>query len=174
MISNGGLKWQYFPKSNQYPSAIEETLEVFLTHHVEFDSDTHEVQHSNEVLEKLRNGLEQMGYEVESDKSAQGKVKVPVLFGSEGKIAKAFEADAWHKSQGVVLEVEAGRAYANNQFLKDLFQACVMQNVDYLIIAVRKTYKKTPDYLKICDFIETLYVSEKLTLPLKGILIIGY
>lgn len=29
----------------------------------------------------------------------------------------------------------------NNQFLKDLFQACMMQDVDYLVIAVRNEYR---------------------------------
>ena len=67
---------------------------------------------------------------------------------------------------------------ANNQFLKDLFQASVMHNIDYLIIAVRNIYKtkssKSKDFEKIMSFIDTLYASEKLVLPLKGILILGY
>jgi hypothetical protein len=33
-----------------------------------------------------------------------------------------------------VLEVEAGRAYRNNQFLKDIFQACMMPYVEYLML----------------------------------------
>lgn len=53
-----------------------------------------------------------------------------------------------------------------------------MHNIDYLIIAVRNIYKtkssKSKDFEKIMSFIDTLYASEKLVLPLKGILIIGY
>lgn len=45
-----------------------------------------------------------------------------------GKLDKSFEADALHKELGFVLEVEAGRGVTNNQFLKDLFQACMMSN----------------------------------------------
>jgi hypothetical protein len=41
-----------------------------------------------------------------------------------------------------VLEIEAGRAVDNNQFLKDLFEACVSEKVKYLAIAVRLTYGK--------------------------------
>ena len=61
---------------------------------------------------------------------------MPVLYGNNGKVDKAFEADAYHVEQCFVVEVEAGRATANNQFLKDLFQACMMDEVKYLCIAV--------------------------------------
>ena len=77
-----------------------------------------------------------------------------------------------------VIEVEAGRGLLNNQFLKDLFQACLMQDVDYLTIAVLREYKTknriTKDFEEICRFFDALYSSERLKLPLKGILIIGY
>ena len=53
-----------------------------------------------------------------------------------GKLDKYFEADGLNAEYKTVIEVEAGRGYANNQFLKDLFQASVMHNIDYLIIAV--------------------------------------
>ena len=35
---------------------------------------------------------------------------------------------------------EAGRAVYNNQFLKDIFQACMMFEVEYLVIAVLNEY----------------------------------
>lgn len=74
----------------------------------------------------------------------------------------------------VVIEIEAGRAVSNYQFLKDLFQACVMQDVDYLVIAVRNIYRTSKDFDKLITFLDALYVSNRLILPLKGILIIGY
>jgi hypothetical protein len=49
-----------------------------------------------------------------------------------------------------------------------------MVDVDYLAIAVRKVYKDQKDFETISKFFETLYASDKLTLPLKGILLIGY
>ena len=97
-----------------------------------------------------------------------------------GKVEKSFEADAYHGEQGYVLEVEAGRAVVNNQFLKDLFQACMMHEVRYLGIAVRNSYtsgvKKTvsKDFERVITFFDTLYASDRLKLPLEGILIIGY
>ena len=58
------------------------------------------------------------------------------------QLEKYFEADAFFDKKGFVLEVEAGRGLTNNQFLKDLFQACMMHNIDYLGIAVRMIYRE--------------------------------
>ena len=131
-------------------------------------------QVSNDVLAKVRTGLEGLGFLVESSKTSAGKIKVPVLYGANGKVEKAFEADAYHQTQKVVVEVEAGRGVTNYQFLKDLFQACVMQDVDYAVIAIRQDYRGSDDFGKVVTFIETIYASNRLILPLKGLLIIGY
>ena len=61
-----------------------------------------------------------------------------------------------------------------SSFLKDLFEAIVMSNVDYYVIAVRNIYRESPDFEKVIQFVDTLYASNKLVLPLKGVLIIGY
>jgi hypothetical protein len=103
---------------------------------------------------------------------------VPVLFGASGKVEKSFDADAYHPKAGFVLEVEAGRAVANNQFLKDLFQASMMKDVEYLAIAVRRLYEgggqKSKDYERVVAFFDTLYASSRLQLPLRGVVVIGY
>ena len=65
---------------------------------------------------------------VETGAAHDKKVRVPVLFGRNGKAAKTFEVDAYSQATRTVIEVEAGRAVVNNQFLKDLFEACVMPN----------------------------------------------
>jgi hypothetical protein len=140
------------------------------------DSESNEKQESNVVLAKVADGLLDLGFEVEAGKKGVDKIFVPVLFGTNGKVEKRFDADAWHRDWGIVLEVEAGRALANNQFLKDLFQASMMHGVEYCAIAVRNIYQagKSKDFEKITTFIETMYASERLHLPLKGILLIGY
>ena len=116
----------------------------------------------------------EVGFKVESGKTAEGRIKVPVLYGANGRVDKYFDADAYHPVDKIVLEVEAGRGVTNYQFLKDLFQACVMQDVDYAAIAVRQDYRGSKDYEKVLTFIETIFASNRLTLPLLGILIIGY
>jgi hypothetical protein len=151
-----------------------QVIGVFDSKHSEIASLTNVGQVSNDVLAHLRPGFEFLGFVVESGKTSDSKIRVPVLYGANGKVEKAFDADAYHPTQKVVIEVEAGRAVTNYQFLKDLFQACVMQNVDYLVIAVRQDYRGTDDYSKVVAFLETLYASTRLQLPLKSVLIIGY
>lgn len=167
------ISWQYFPKSNIIPNHLSEVISVFKDNEININSDNFEYS-SNVVLEFVTKGLEQLNYKVETGKKTNDKVQVPVLFGINGKLEKYFDADAYNISQKSIIEVEAGRAFTNYQFLKDLFQACMMYEVDFLTIAVRRTYLGNPDFQKIITFFETLYASSRLKLPLKGILIIGY
>ena len=62
----------------------------------------------------------------------------------------------------------------NNQFLKDLFQACMMHDVKYLGIAIRNDYRGNSDFDKVVRFFDTMYASNRLQLPLSGLLVIGY
>jgi hypothetical protein len=141
--------------------------------HHEIDSEKCNLS-SNEVLEKLYKPLTEIGFAVETGKKSGEKIRIPVLFGLDNKIDKEFNADALSDDGKIVVEVEAGRALDNNQFLKDIFQACMMFGVEYLVIAVRKEYRGCKDFDIIFTFLETLYISNRLHLPLKGILLIGY
>lgn len=173
-MSKSLLNWQYFPKHSQAPIGLLKVVECFKESAEEIQSKGNVGQTSNEVLAKLRPGLQSIGFQVETGKTAEQKIKVPVLFGANGKVEKAFEADGYHATEKIVIEVEAGRGVVNYQFLKDLFQACVMQDVDYAVIAVRNDYRGSDDFSKVVSFIDTLYASQRLKLPLTGILIVGY
>ena len=168
------IEWTYFPQSDHPNVLATRVVEAFETQADAIDSPTHEGQSSDEVLAKLADGLTALGFRVERGKRAVDKIKVPVLFGRNGHIDKSFEADACHEDVGFVLEVEAGRGVANYQFLKDLFQACMMQKAHYLAIAVRRLYRSSQDYEGVFTFFDTLYKSNRLSLPLRGILIMGY
>jgi hypothetical protein len=50
----------------------------------------------------------------------------------------------------------------------------MMHDVDYCVIAVRNQYIKSPDYQRVKAFFDTLYASRRLSLPLKGLMVIGY
>jgi hypothetical protein len=149
-------------------------VEAFLEASDSIDSNKSPNQPSNTVMARLCPGLEKVGFRVEKGKSADEKVEIPVLFGHRGEKKKCFNADAHAANERWVLEVEAGRAVANNQFLKDIFQACMMHGVLNLAIAVRNTYRGSNDFSTVENFLETLYVSGRLQLPLEGILLIGY
>jgi hypothetical protein len=168
------INWVYFPKSSPPPEFGVLIVALFEDVAADIDSTTRAGQHSDAVMERLRPGLEKLGFRVEKGKSLEDKIVVPVLFGRKGKVLKCFNADAHAASKGWVFEVEAGRAVDNNQFLKDIFQACMMHDVLHLAIAVRNTYHNSDDFAKVESFLETLYVSGRLQLPLKGILLIGY
>jgi hypothetical protein len=168
------ILWQHFPKHSPCPNFLMKVVAAFENVAAEIASLDNVGQASNDALAKVRPGLEELGFLVESSKKSDGKIKVPVLYGANGRVEKSFEADAYHQSEKVVIEVEAGRGVTNYQFLKDLFQACVMQDVDFAVIAIRQDYRGSDDYQKVISFIETIYASERLRLPLKGVLIIGY
>jgi len=167
------ISWQYYPKSDQCPKHLLGVIKVFKSQEEGIGSKNHQLK-SNEVLAQVTRDLVKLGFAVEKGKKAAEKIKVPVLFGLNGQLEKSFEADAFDEKTGTVLEVEAGRAVVNNQFLKDLFQACLMHGVYFLVIAVRTRYRKLQDFNRVLAFFDALYASRRLELPLKGILVIGY
>ena len=167
------INWMYFPKNKPLDIASTKVVEAFERISSDVDSCTHQFK-SDDVLAIVRPHLEEIGFVVEKSKKSQGKVAVPVLYGLNGKIEKSFEADGYYQEMGYVVEVEAGRGVTNYQFLKDFFEACTMADVDYLCIAVRNIYNRSNDFEKVCRFFESLYASNRLSLPLTGMLIVGY
>jgi hypothetical protein len=167
------INFQLFPRSKGISLEIQEIVNCFELEAKKIQSPENNLS-SNEVLELVRPHLEQINFKVESGKSTNQKINVPVLFGLNNRIDKAFNADAISGDGKIVIEVEAGRATENNQFLKDIFQACMMCEVEYLVIVVRNEYRKHQDFQIVHTFLETLYISNRLHLPLHGIVLIGY
>ena len=176
------IRWTFFPKNQKLTPLGMEIIDVFNDQFENISSKANNERigignteaNSNNVLEKVSKGLIKIGFDVEVGKKLNEKIKVPVLYGEQGKPQQSFDADAYHKEGRFVLEVEAGRAVTNYQFLKDYFQACVMVDVEYVAIAVRDYYRTQRDYETICNFFETLYASGRIKSSLKGVLIIGY
>lgn len=167
------LLYQLFPRSIGINDTLDKVIQCFNKHIKEIESPANNLK-SNDVLKVLEPDLKAIGFIVEESKKSNDKIKVPVLFSKNNHIDKFFDADGLSADGKIVIEVEAGRALANNQFLKDIFQACMMYSVEYLIIAVRNEYKDSKDFERIFDFLETLYINSRLKLPLKGIHLIGY
>lgn len=167
------MKWTYFPKNKRITDDMMQVVGAFQENDAAICSDTHTLV-SDEVLQAVSESLESIGYTVEKSKKDNDKIKIPVLYGECGKASLNFEADAFNADTKIVIEVEAGRAVTNYQFLKDFFEACCMDSAEYLCIAVRMQYKASADYKKVCDFFEAMYASNRFQVPLKGILVIGY
>lgn len=167
------IQYQFFPRSQGITSEIKAIIESFLAVENEIDSSSQELK-SNDVLQKVRPFLEKNNFTVEKGKSKNDKIDVPVLFGKNNSVDKSFFADALSKDGRIVVEIEAGRATENNQFLKDIFEACMMFDVEYLVLAIRNVYRNHADFDIVYTFLETMYISNRIKLPLKGILLIGY
>lgn len=172
------INFQFFPRSRGLDPEMEKIVNVFRR----VDESSHAQMRSNDMLALVRPHLEEIGFRVERGKHKSEKIDVPVLFGENNEVDKSFWADALNEDKKIVLEVEAGRAVRNNQFLKDIFQASMMFDIEYLVLAVLNEYRfnsgsgvcVSRDYAEVKTFLETMYVSNRLRLPLKGILLIGY
>ncbi|MBD5436843.1 MAG: hypothetical protein HDR36_10190 [Treponema sp.] len=167
------IQYQFFPRSQGIVGDIRRVIESFKAVEAEIDSASKELN-SNAVLAKVRPFLEKNGYTVETGKGKNDKIDVPVLFGKNNNVDKSFFADALSNDGRIVIEVEAGRTTENNQFLKDIFEASMMFDVEYLVLAVRNVYRTHADFDIVHTFLETMYISNRIKLPLKGILLIGY
>ena len=183
------INWSYFPKTDPIPEELKEAINIFEKNFKKIDTitaesiiaksdkkrkDTPEALESNDVLKILTQDFLDANYKIETSKKKTDKIRIPVLFGEKGSTTQAFEPDGWHDENKIVLEIERGRAYANNQFLKDIFETSVMVNIDYLVLAVSNLYKDSKDYEKIVSWLDTLYATNRIKLSLKGILLIGY
>jgi len=170
---NYQLVYQLFPRSFGITDEIKDVIACFEMNYEKIKSPDNNLN-SDGVLKVISNDLKNLKFKVEESKASVDKIKVPVLFSINNRIDKFFDADAVSEDGKIVIEVEAGRGYRNNQFLKDIFQACMMPNAEYLVIAVRNHYHNSDDFKSIFQFLETLYISGRLKLPLKGIVLIGY
>ena len=167
------IQYQFFPRSRGLTDEMRQVVDCFNSVNDKISSEPNDLV-SNDVLAILRPLFEKIGFVVETGKTKDAKIDVPVLFGVDNKVDKSFYADALSQDGKVVVEVEAGQATENNHFLKDIFEACMMFDVEYLVLAVRNKYRTHNDFDRVYTFLETLYISNRLHLPLKGILLIGY
>jgi hypothetical protein len=165
------INYLFFPQSQEPTVELQNIIECFKSQESVLDKLI--PKDSNEVLNSVSKSLINNGYKVETDKKS--KIKIPVLYGVNGKIEKSYDVDAISNDGKIVIEVEAGRAWANHQFLKDIFEVCLMPSVEYLVIAVFNYYAsgKSNDFERICTSLKAMYTS-RFELPLKGILLIGY
>lgn len=176
MVKN--ISWSYFPKTDPLPEVLKGSINIFEKNFDQIDSSKNDTitlrLKSDQVLKVVEEDFVKNGFEIETGKKKDEKIRVPVLYGHQGSVSQAFEVDGWHRQNKIVLEIEAGRAYVNHQFLKDIFEASVMDDVDYLVLAVRNIYKNKKDFEIIRDWLDTLYITRRISFDLKGILLVGY
>ncbi len=116
------LKYQLFPRSFGITEEIRDVVSCFEKNYEKIKSPDYNLS-SDGVLKILSEDLKALNFRVEESKASVDKIKVPVLFSINNKIDKFFDADAVSADGKIVIEVEAGRGYRNNQFLKDIFSS---------------------------------------------------
>jgi hypothetical protein len=166
------INFIYFPQSDKLPEHLSKVVQVFKVFEREIDSESNGLS-SNEVLEILREALNNVGFEVEKGKKKGEKLNFPVFFGENDRALKTFYPDAYQERTRTMIEIEAGRAVDNNEYIKDIFKA-LLSDVDYLVLAVRNVYRKKPDFEKVKIVIQAVYINKRINMPLKGMLLVGY
>jgi len=170
--------WRYYPSRDRAPDWVAGLVGSFAAVRETIDSRTHSGVSSDQVLAAVRSGIETDGYRVETGKTTTRKITRPVLFGENGKAEVAYDVDGFHPDHGVVLEVEAGRGAANNADYRDIIRASLMVDARYLALAMMLDYRggnqKLRSYEQTRARVDAIYASDRLRLPLDGLLLIGY
>jgi hypothetical protein len=170
--------WKFYPVRLPAPAWAKGVLDVFGEIREEIDSGTNKGIKSDDCLAVLRPRLEKLGFQIESGKGRDQKIYRPVLFGENGKAEVSYLVDGFHAEERIILEVEAGRGAANNADYRDLVRASLMIGVDYLVLAMMQTYhgggQTMRSYEQTRKRLDAIFASDRLKLPLKGVLLVGY
>lgn len=181
-MAGSTIHYSNYPRTEAPPEFISQVIAIFKKH--EEDISTIRLKKgltSDKVLSKLRNGLVKIGFEVEAGKRKEEKIERPVFYGENGSPTLRYEIDAYHPLWKCGLEIEAGRAWMGNAVYRDLIQALVMVEVDYLTLAVPNAYKYksydrdvvSNDYDNTKSLVDALYGHSRFQLPYK-LIVVGY
>ncbi len=170
--------WKFYPSAIEPPAWVSPVVTAFAAVRSQIDSRLNVGVSSDAALAALRPELVRQGFEIEDGKTKAGTIRRPVLFGEVGRLVVAYEVDGFHPQHEIVLEVEAGRGAANNADYRDLIRASLMVDARFLVLAMMLHYaagrSTIKSYEQARDRIDAIYASERLKLPLDGILLVGY
>jgi hypothetical protein len=175
--------WDYFPRNAGPPGWVE----PFVANVRAAEESISTVERktglrSDWVLQQLATGLRELGFDVESGKKASDRIRRPVLFGSNGRAEVSYEIDAFHDGHGIVLEVEAGRGARGNATYRDIIRTSLIVDAQYLALLLPVVYRHVSSgrevsvraYKECADLLSALYASQRLPLPFRGVLLVGY
>jgi hypothetical protein len=170
--------WKFYPSRSPAPPWVTGVLEAFAGAADGIDSRTRTGVSSDAVLAAILPGLVEVGFDVEASKAKADKITRPVLFGENGAVLVSYDVDAYQPTDKVVLEVEAGRGAASNADYRDLVRASLMVDVSYLVLAMMLTYSGGGHTIRSYEVarsrLDAIFASDRLSLPLKGVLLVGY
>ena len=173
-------QWIYYPSSSARPKWVKDLVYMFSKKRNSINSvKIHRI--SNEVLSIIRDELESLGFLVEGGQNSK-TISKPVNVDKFGIAGLQFQVDSYNKKEKLLLEVEASRSMLGNAIYKVIIQASLLNDVDFLSLAVPQNYrfkvrgeKKVEYTFKKCSsIVNAIYNSNTLRLPLRGFLLIGY
>lgn len=175
--------WSYFPRNAHPPKWVLEFVGTVGRARATIDTvpkpaDGADRLTSDLVLGHIRPGLEVLGYQVESGKAANEKIRRPVLFGESGVASVNYEIDAFHDGLGIAVEVEAGRGAFGNADYRDIIRLSLLVDARFMVLlqplAYRTGVTTKSAYASSRDLLDAIYTSQRLRLPFDGVLLIGY
>jgi hypothetical protein len=181
-MTNDYPRFIYFPRSNPPPAWATAVAKCFNAAQEHIDTSASNGGQSDAILAHLRLGLEAIGFKVETGKKHAEKLQRPVFFGENGKPSHQYQVDAYHARERILLEVEAGRAIMGNAIYKDIVHMSLIADADYAVIGIPLRYRYKSggkdvagaNYEKAKNILETIWGTDRLKLPFKGMLLVGY
>lgn len=176
-------RWSYFPRNTRPPDWAEQLVGSVAATELQISTDASledgaERRTSDLVLAALRPGMEQLGYVVETGKSASQLIRRPVLFGDNGRAEVSYEIDAFHDGLGIAVEVEAGRGAMSNADYRDIIRMSLLLDARFMVLIMPSIYRygnsRAHAFDRTRDQLSAIYASERLKLPFEGVLVIGY
>ena len=176
------IRYSSFPRTKPSPDFVRSIVDVFIANEETISTiKLNKGLESDLVLSVLNNGLAEIGFDVETGKTADKKLHRPVFYGENDEPTLRYEIDAFHPGWKCGLEVEAGRAILGNAIFRDLFQAMVMVDINHLCLAVSNVYRyksgnkdmSSKDYEKAVAIADALFGHNRAQIPY-GLTIIGY
>ncbi len=156
----------YPPPQTTLTEDLKDVVKAFESKKDEIDSTTHEHWTYEDVLSIVRGRLEELDYQVKNGRAQ--RVQLPVTDHDQ------YDVDAYNYSTRIAVDIEAGQAWMNNAFLRDIVDVGMMRDVDHLVLAVPIKCNGTNPFRKIREYLDTFYENGRISLPLKTIVIIGY
>lgn len=171
------LRWRYFPPTEPLPNHLRLVVDAFssawpwIQDYVGGKSGTDGRKVAAEVEQHFASNS---GWHLEG---INGKVRLPVIWGENGQVLARVEPDGvFDHGDGRVslLEVEGGGAVQNNRLMKDLFEALLIPQVDYVAIAVPQAAHERPPYEVAVNLVAAIYARSLQSSHLKGVLLLGW
>ena len=105
-------------------------------------------------------------------------IRRPVLFGDKEAEQVAYEIDAYHEAEGIVLEIESGRGHLGNALFRGLFdRRCSVPGRGHVAgVPVQERETRSQERGLYLGSLRghAIYASGRLQLPSDGLLLFGY